>query len=211
MTRKCKKTGKPKWFLYEIVANKQNGIDCDKFDYFARDCANVGVKSTFDHRRYFKNVRIMPVKNQLHICVRDKEVFNLYELFHTRWSFHHRVCQHKTKAPIEHLLAKALQNVDQIMGISEAVNDMKRYTLLTDSILYDILRNESEECAVRKAKELIRRIQERKIYKFCGQTQPPSDAECPIKDKIEKELAEISKGVIGTEDIFVSIVEFSYG
>jgi len=31
-----------KEFLFEIVANKRNGIDVDKFDYFARDCLQVG-------------------------------------------------------------------------------------------------------------------------------------------------------------------------
>ncbi|KPP56250.1 hypothetical protein Z043_126139, partial [Scleropages formosus] len=34
----CNYQGRPKekWFLYEIVANKRNGIDVDKWDYFAR-------------------------------------------------------------------------------------------------------------------------------------------------------------------------------
>eukprot|EP00636_Phaeomonas_parva_P001903 CAMPEP_0118868970 /NCGR_PEP_ID=MMETSP1163-20130328/12430_1 /TAXON_ID=124430 /ORGANISM="Phaeomonas parva, Strain CCMP2877" /LENGTH=105 /DNA_ID=CAMNT_0006803799 /DNA_START=151 /DNA_END=465 /DNA_ORIENTATION=- len=31
-----------KW-LYQIVANKANGIDVDKFDYFQRDCRALGV------------------------------------------------------------------------------------------------------------------------------------------------------------------------
>ncbi|XP_046842295.1 deoxynucleoside triphosphate triphosphohydrolase SAMHD1-like [Xenia sp. Carnegie-2017] len=211
VTRICDLTRKPKWFLYEIVSNKRNGIDCDKFDYFSRDCANVGVKSNFDHRRYFQNVRIMSIDDQLQICVRDKEVFNLYELFHTRWSLHHRVYQHKTHAPIEDLLARAFYKVDKIMKISESVNDMKRYTVLTDSILYDILRNDSEEPGFREAQELIRCIQERKIYKFCGQTQPPSGSECPSKHEIALELIKISDEELRMEGIFVSIVDFNFG
>ena len=135
-----------KSFLFEIVCNKRNGIDCGKFDYFARDCHNVGVKSNFDSRRYFHTIRVMPVGDELQIFVRDKEVFNLYELFHTRWSLHHRVYRHKTEAPIEDMLTEALLKVDRELQISDSIRpqNMGRYTNLTDSIVYDILRRDVE-------------------------------------------------------------------
>ncbi|XP_046842768.1 deoxynucleoside triphosphate triphosphohydrolase SAMHD1-like [Xenia sp. Carnegie-2017] len=239
VTRKCELTHKYKCFLYEIVSNKRNGIDCDKFDYFARDCANVGVKSTFDHRRYFQNVRIMsnPDNQQLQICVRDKEVFNLYELFHTRWSLHQRVYQHKTKAPIEDLLFQAFEKVDEVMKISDAVKkavkdrDMGQYCVLTDSILHDILRNETP--VFKEAQDLIKRIQNRKIYKFCGQSRqilrPESKDDSPslqeskdkssspeLKDdeictKIAEDLAQNSEGKLKKEDTFVFPVKINFG
>ena len=34
----------------QIVANEKNGIDVDKWDYFARDCHYLGVKTNFDYR-----------------------------------------------------------------------------------------------------------------------------------------------------------------
>lgn len=40
-----------KSFLYDIVANKRNGIDVDKFDYFARDCHVLGITKGFDALR----------------------------------------------------------------------------------------------------------------------------------------------------------------
>jgi HD superfamily phosphohydrolase len=216
--RICPLTGKPKWFLYEIVSNKRTGIDCDKFDYFARDCANVGVSSNFDYRRYFQNVRILPIDGQLQICVREKEVFNLYELFHTRWSLHHRVYQHKTQAPIQHLLLEAFQKVDKTLRISEAVTDMKRFTVLTDSIVYDILRSESNEPDIVEAQEFLRRIQRRELYKFCGQTQPGSECDCPSESQVANELALIAKKShsnlkieLNAEQIFVSIVNINFG
>ena len=48
--------GKPpeKMFMYDIVANKWNGIDVDRFDYFARDCLALGMKSSFDSSRLMK-------------------------------------------------------------------------------------------------------------------------------------------------------------
>ena len=32
----------------QIVANKRNGIDVDKWDYFARDCHCLGIPNNFD-------------------------------------------------------------------------------------------------------------------------------------------------------------------
>ena len=46
-----------KTFLYDIVANKRNGIDVDKFDYFARDCHVLGVSKSFDCLRLMKFAR----------------------------------------------------------------------------------------------------------------------------------------------------------
>ncbi|KAL1786309.1 deoxynucleoside triphosphate triphosphohydrolase SAMHD1 isoform X2 [Sigmodon hispidus] len=72
--------GRPakKSFLYEIVANKRNGIDVDKWDYFARDCHHLGIQNNFDYKRFVKFARICEVKDthgkkMKHICTREKE------------------------------------------------------------------------------------------------------------------------------------------
>jgi HD superfamily phosphohydrolase len=67
-------SGRPeeKSFLYEIVANKRNGIDVDKWDYFARDCHCLGIPNNFDLRRYMKFARVIEVNSRRQICTRDK-------------------------------------------------------------------------------------------------------------------------------------------
>uniref|UniRef100_A0A8C2BK69 HD/PDEase domain-containing protein n=1 Tax=Cyprinus carpio TaxID=7962 RepID=A0A8C2BK69_CYPCA len=72
-----------KAFLYEIVANKRNSIDVDKWDYFARDCHYLGISKSFDHQRLLKFARVCKVEiddgsnnaekpKRLSICYRDK-------------------------------------------------------------------------------------------------------------------------------------------
>lgn len=36
-----------KAWLYEIIANKRNSIDVDKFDYIMRDAKNIGLTNIF--------------------------------------------------------------------------------------------------------------------------------------------------------------------
>ena len=136
-----------KAFLYEIVSNLRNRIDCNKFDYIARDCHNVGFESGFNWQRYLQNIRIMELDGQLQIFVRDKEALNLYELFHARWRLYHQVYRHKTKACIEDILASAFLNAEFKLEISELLTDdgllseadeaLERFTTLTDRTLYD--------------------------------------------------------------------------
>lgn len=66
--------GKAKAFLYEIVANKRNGVDVDKGDYFARDCTNLGFKFSFDFLRLIKCSRVMVVDGESQVCYHRKEV-----------------------------------------------------------------------------------------------------------------------------------------
>ena len=65
-----------KSFLYEIVANKRNGIDVDKWDYFARDCYCLGIPNSFDRKRYMKFARVITVNSRSQICTRDKVITN---------------------------------------------------------------------------------------------------------------------------------------
>ena len=66
----------------QIVANEENGIDVDKFDYFARDCYHLGYHNSFSHDRLIKFARVIEVpekdekgnilRRKNHICFPDK-------------------------------------------------------------------------------------------------------------------------------------------
>ena len=201
-----------KWFLFEIVANKVNEIDCDKFDYFARDCHNLGMKSNFDHLRYIHNIRILPKveSNELHLCVRDKLVFNIYELFHTRWSLHHRAYQHKTTKAIEEMITDAFVLLEEKYKFSEAIFNMEEYAKLSDSIFYEILRSSDTDENTKKAQEILRRIQQRKLYKLYHQFQPSQKLQIDGL-KAAEEIASLSKGRVNPNEIFVNTVNIHFG
>ncbi|KAK5923782.1 hypothetical protein CgunFtcFv8_000720 [Champsocephalus gunnari] len=188
---------KKKSFLYEIVANKRNGIDVDKFDYFARDCHHLGIKNNFDHDRFIKFARVCEVDGQKHICIRDKEVNNLYDLFHTRFSLHRRAYQHRVVKIIEHMITEAFLKADthiQIEGsgrrkftLSTAIDDMEAYTKLTDCVFDQILN--STEDNLKEAREILKNIVDRKHYRYLDEIRhkgTPTKEEIP---QLKEELA----------------------
>jgi HD superfamily phosphohydrolase len=171
-----------KSFLYEIVANKRNGIDVDKWDYFARDCYCLGITNNFDHRRFMKFARVLSHGDCLEICTRDKEAGNLYDMFHTRNALHRRAYQHKTSNVIELMITEALVEANDYLLIpgekksmkkmSEAIDDMVAYTQLTDNIYQRILFSVEEKLEV--AKGILQQIERRDLYKCVAQSQAPS-------------------------------------
>ncbi|XP_066442922.1 deoxynucleoside triphosphate triphosphohydrolase SAMHD1-like [Eleutherodactylus coqui] len=215
---KYKGRTKEKSFLYEIVANKQNGVDVDKMDYFARDCHHLGLKNNFDYKRFFAFARVCEYDNKKHICIRDKEVWNMYDFFYTRYSLHQRVCQHRTANAIEIMITDAFLKADphiKIKGsngkdytISGSVGDMVAYTKLTDNIFLQILHTGGD------AAEILQKIERRKLYTFIGQTQPIKEQKKWIKmedcRKHERELAKHTEER-NPEDFRVDIVRMDYG
>jgi HD superfamily phosphohydrolase len=47
-------------WIYQIVANKKNSIDVDKFDYIRRDSYHIGLQSAnVDYERIFNSAKII--------------------------------------------------------------------------------------------------------------------------------------------------------
>ncbi|KAJ8794249.1 hypothetical protein J1605_003206 [Eschrichtius robustus] len=218
---------KEKSFLYEIVANKRNGIDVDKWDYFARDCHHLGIQNNFDYKRFIKFARVCEVDDRKHICTREKEVGNLYDMFHTRNSLHRRAYQHKVGNIIDTMITDAFLKADpyiEITGsegkkyhISTAIDDMEAFTKLTDNIFLEILY--SADPKLDAARAILKKIECRNLYKFVGETQPIGQI------KIKRENYEnLPKGVasakpsdmvlepeLKAEDFIVDVINMDYG
>ncbi|XP_059178821.1 deoxynucleoside triphosphate triphosphohydrolase SAMHD1-like [Physella acuta] len=171
---KPSRSSEEKHFLMQIVSNEESGVDVDKMDYFARDCHHLGFKNNFDHIRYMKLARAIKVDGKWRICVRDKEVPNLYNMYLTRYTLTRFAYNHKVNRSMELMLTDALkaakgfeiqyavEKVVKSFTISECIKEPEAYNQLDDTILVKILQAQGSD--FNKAKEIIRRIQNRQFY-----------------------------------------------
>ncbi|OCH87676.1 HD-domain/PDEase-like protein [Obba rivulosa] len=155
--RKCKRREKP--FLFEIVANKRNGLDVDKFDYIARDMHAIDQKGNLSLTRLIHSARVIDDQ----ICFNIKDANQVYELCYTRFSLHKRIYNHKTAKAIEYMLVDALLTAEPYMRIAQRIFDPRKFLFLTDNIKAIIESSEAEELA--PARQILHRINTRDLYK----------------------------------------------
>ncbi|XP_016428874.1 deoxynucleoside triphosphate triphosphohydrolase SAMHD1-like, partial [Sinocyclocheilus rhinocerous] len=212
-----------KSFLYEIVANKQNGMDVDKWDYFARDCHHLGIRNSFDHQRLLKFARVCEVNGRKHICFRDKEADNVYDMFRPRYT-HRQAYQHKIGYIIDTMLAEALVRADRdlhegkpedMLKISEAIKTAEDYSKLTDEIFEQILSSTADN--LKKSRDILNKIVRRKLPKFVA------EARLTENSMSKEELTETWKAAVekykrtdptvslNAEDFSVYVVDLDYG
>jgi len=147
-------------YLYQIVANKKNSVDVDKFDYLGRDCQNLGLISSYDSSRLMEYSRVIDGD----VCFSSKEVYNLYEMFHTRYNLHKQVYTHRVGKSVEYMITDALVEADPYLKISEMIHRPEQYVHLSDSILYRIENSTEDELA--KSRQILKRLKRRQLYKF---------------------------------------------
>ncbi|XP_052817340.1 deoxynucleoside triphosphate triphosphohydrolase SAMHD1-like isoform X2 [Mya arenaria] len=204
---------KEKSFLYEVVANKRNGIDVDKWDYFARDCHMLGIRNNFDHNRCIEFSRVLDSQ----ICYRDKEVGNLYDMFHTRRTLHSRAYQHKTTKIIEKMVTEALVKANDFikfngkdgkkLKMSESIHDMKAFSQMTDHVFNLIV--SSTDTDLNESREILKKVLRRELYKFVGQIQMlKEDEKKTLIATIDKQTPE---GYPAEDIIIFQLVTLDYG
>ncbi|XP_043203476.1 deoxynucleoside triphosphate triphosphohydrolase SAMHD1-like [Amphibalanus amphitrite] len=219
------RTGK-KAFLYEIISNKRNGIDVDKWDYFCRDSHLLGINISFDYKRCLLYSRVIEVENEgFQICTRDKEVGNMYDLFYTRWVLHRRAYQHRVCRIVERMFCDLLALADPYLllpdpsrpdspgvRMSEACDNMGVFSQLTDHVQQLVAQSVTEE--LEPARRLLRDIHTRRLYKFVCASQPTAE------DKREIDTEAIRCGVgsllqpeddLEPDDLMVDVISITYG
>uniref|UniRef100_A0A3Q3GDJ0 HD domain-containing protein n=1 Tax=Labrus bergylta TaxID=56723 RepID=A0A3Q3GDJ0_9LABR len=215
--------GRPeeKSFLYEIVSNKRNGVDVDKFDYLARDSLYLGIKNTFDFHRFLQFARVCEVDGRKTICTRDIEEDNMYDLFYIRHRLHKRAYQHRVNKVIEHMIAEAFLKADghieiegsggRMFTLSTANEDMEAYTKLTDNVFEEILKSSRPE--LQEAREILQNIVSRKIYKFVGERKPSriGKARLLAGKKLAQPLPDEEENNLKPEDFEILVINMDYG
>ncbi|PWA01457.1 hypothetical protein BB558_002460 [Smittium angustum] len=141
-----------KLFLFDIVSNQTSGADVDKFDFILRDCYYVGLKSSYDCSRLILSSRVI----DQHICYEEKEYFNVYELFHTRYT-----------SAIEFMLTDAMLKANEHLEISKSASDPKRFLYLTDGIIEEIAKNSTKE--LESSRSIIHKMKKRNLYKLVSE------------------------------------------
>lgn len=225
-----------KTFLYDIVANKRNGIDVDKFDYFARDCHVLGLTKSFDALRLMKFARVFPVirneLNSLEVCFHTKEAWNIFELFHTRYTLHKRAYQHRVSNAIELMIAEALRLADPFVFLpgrgpdgevvlrrmSECPTDLQAYWRLGEYLLRSIEHSVSPD--LQPAREVIQRLRTRDLYPFIGEVIIAKEwkaallAASPsmsLDQAIRCQLLSLASAEAQAQHLIVQVVKLGYG
>lgn len=206
--------GPSKSFLFEIISNYRNGIDVDKFDYFERDSLQMGFKNTFNFKRYILCTRVIRTDDNLNqICIRDKDINELYEMFHVRENLTRRAYKHETASSINQMVVEALVKANKFYKFSDMIEkeDIDVFEKLTDNVFLEIVHSTNE--TLKESREILERVGRRKLYKYVGTTVLPGSKN--NKDEI-KELKENLKQYLAEKEItdehsVIEVVRFNYG
>ncbi|KAF2077132.1 hypothetical protein CYY_001579 [Polysphondylium violaceum] len=191
---------KERGFIYDIVANDRNSVDVDKFDYLARDSYYLGRSTVCDFTRLIEFSKV--IDNE--ICFCSKEIYNLYELFHTRYSLHKLVYTHKVAKSIEFMISDAFSAADPYLNISDQLEDPHEFINLSDSLLRTIETSKVKE--LEKSRNIIKNIRNRNLYKFVDEIIV-SSKNMPLE--LAQEIAKEGNGIT-VDDVIVQNLKLNY-
>lgn len=98
--------------MFDIVNNKRNSIDVDKFDYILRDKAMMDLKYGIQNFEILlKNARV--IDNQ--ICYPEKNAYEVINLFQNRYNLYRDIYNHRNVHSVELLLCDAIMETHNVL------------------------------------------------------------------------------------------------
>jgi HD superfamily phosphohydrolase len=145
------------------------------------------------------------------ICFNQKEAFNLYQLFHIRYSLFKQVYTHKVSTAIEYMIRDILIAANSELRLGDAIHDMASYLYLNDTILTIIERSATPQ--LQQARKLLRRVRTRDLYHCADQVIIPYELQTEIsQSEISSEmiLRHCDSHEIQQDDVIVQWLTLNY-
>ena len=165
------------WY-YQIVSNSLNGLDTDKLDYLQRDTKNLGLPYSIDSSRILMETKVIDGI----LCYPDKEIYSIFEIFHTRYRLHKQIYTHPCIQQIEYMILDILNYADPFLNISQSIDNMENFIKITDNII-DFIEFSNNKDLV-KSINLIIKLKTRNLYSFINEINYNKDK---VKKYITKE------------------------
>ena len=148
-----------KGWMFDIVNNKRNSLDIDKFDYLKRDTQTLGLTGyDFDSELLLNGAKV--IDNQ--ICYPLSAVNAVKDLYEARYAMFRDVyCSPISKA-IDLQIWDIFNESNDYYRYDEAIQDFELYWNLTDDILYNIIEN--DDSSLDYARSLTNRLLEGDFY-----------------------------------------------
>ena len=122
--------------MFDIVNNKRNSVDVDKFDYITRDTQMMGLSlGQYDYSILLNDARVIGDE----IVYPHKHNFEICKLFQSRYDLYKQIYNHLTVHSIEIILCDVLKAAHKVLcDFEKIIEDPEKYTYLTDNILFEI-------------------------------------------------------------------------
>jgi len=165
-------------FKNQIICNKINSIDVDKLDYLKRDPYFIGSLNSFDYTRLTNKMKIYNNSIYYHEDVAD----DLFDMYYTRYKLHREIYNHKAVKSIELMISDILLDCNREYNFPSIIGT-DDFLSIDDTILTQIKYN--KEPLLNKSKKIIKRIENRDIYKqiYKSNTETLEEVRDNILDK----------------------------
>ena len=163
-------------FRRDIVSSD---LDADKMDYLLRDSYFAGVQyGNYDLEKIIESFRVRKSKNESYLAMSDEGIYALEQLLLAKRHMTQQVYRHRVRSISDAMIVRGIQlairdgneELKRLYQYEEKSKFIKNYVQSHDERLIDILK----DCDQKKAKEIFKRLYERKLFKMIS--------EIPLKD-----------------------------
>ena len=163
-------------FRRDIVSSD---LDADKMDYLLRDSYFAGVQyGNYDLEKIIESFRVRKSKNESYLAMSDEGIYALEQLLLAKRHMTQQVYRHRVRSISDAMIVRGIQlairdgneELKRLYQYEEKSKFIQNYVQSHDEWLIDILK----DCDQKKAKEIFKRLYERKLFKMIS--------EIPLKD-----------------------------